>query len=84
VTYTIVNSASGASTAFTRWYNRSDADPNFSIYEYLQTGENVVSIEAKGSTTGARNNRTFTIVLLDVTISSTFRFYEKFTPQQAI
>jgi hypothetical protein len=64
VKYTISNTSSGFSTSFTRWYNKSDADPNFSIYEYLQPGENVVSIEAKGSSTGARNNRTFTIVLL--------------------
>ena len=76
VTYTIVNSASGASTAFTRWYNRSDADPNFSIYEYLQPGENVVTIEAKGSSTGARNTKTFTISLLQINLSSTFKFYE--------
>ena len=84
VKYTISNTSSGFSTSFTRWYNKSDADPNFSIYEYLQPGENVVSIEAKGSSTGARNNRTFTIVLLQVNITSTFRFYEKFSPQQAI
>ena len=34
-TYTISNVASGASTTFTRWYNRSDANPDFSIYDYL-------------------------------------------------
>jgi hypothetical protein len=34
-TYTITNSASGASTSFTRWYNKSDADPNIPIYNYL-------------------------------------------------
>lgn len=64
VTYTISNTSTGASTTFTRWYNRSDANPNFSIYEYLQPGENVVNIECKGTTTGARNTKTFTIVLL--------------------
>lgn len=64
VKYTISNSSTGSNTSFTRWYNKSDANPNFSIYEYLQPGENVVSIEAKGTSTGARNNRTFTIVLL--------------------
>ena len=84
VKYTITNSSSGLVNSFTRWYNRSDADPNFSIYEYLQEGENVVSIEAKGSTTGARNTRTFTIVLLNVSVTSTFRFYDKFTPSQTI
>ena len=77
VTYTISNTASGATTTFSRWYNRSDADPNFSIYEYLQPGENAISIEARGTTTGARNTRTFTIVLLQLNVTSTFRFYEK-------
>lgn len=78
-TYTITNSTTGASNTFTRWYNRSDADPNFSIYNYLAAGENVVTIEAKGTTTGARNTKTFTIILLQVNMDSTFKFYEKFT-----
>ena len=76
-TYTISNVASGASTTFTRWYNRSDANPDFSIYDYLQPGENVVTIECKGTTTGARNTKTFTIVLLQINLTSTFKFYEK-------
>jgi hypothetical protein len=84
VTYTISNTASGATTTFSRWYNRSDADPNFSIYEYLQPGENAISIEARGVTTGARNTRTFTIVLLQLNITSTFRFYEKVTANSYI
>ena len=84
VKYTISNSSTGSNTSFTRWYNKSDANPNFSIYEYLQPGENVVSIEAKGTSTGARNNRTFTIVLLQVNLTSTFKFYEKFSPDSAI
>ena len=77
VTYTISSTVTGQSTTFSRWYNRSDADPNFSIYDYLQPGENAISIEAKGTTTGARNTRTFTIVLLQLNMTSSFRFYEK-------
>ncbi len=84
VTYTITNTASGQSTSFSRWYNRSDADPNFSIYDYLQPGENAVSIEAKGTTTGARNTRTFTIVLLQLNLTSSFKFYERFSGQTPI
>jgi hypothetical protein len=64
VTYTIENTSSGAVTSFTRWYNKSDGNPNVNIYNYLQPGENVVTIACKGSTTGARNTKTFTIVLL--------------------
>ena len=75
--YTISSTSSGTSVTFTRWYNRSDANPNFSIYDYLQPGENVVTIECKGSTTGARNTKTFTIVLLQINLTSTFKFYEK-------
>lgn len=77
VTYTITNQSTGASTTFTRWYNRSDANPDFSIYDYLKPGENVVTIEGRGSTTGARNTKTFTIVLLQINLTSTFKFYEK-------
>lgn len=84
VTYTITNIADGSSTSFTRWYNRSDADPNFSIYDYLKSGENAISIEAKGVTTGARNTRTFTINLLQLNISSTFRFFDKFVTNTPI
>ena len=77
-TYTIANSSTGASTTFTRWYNKSDKYPDFSIYEYLQPGENVVTISCRGSATGARNTKTFTVNLLQVSLTSTFRFYEKF------
>ena len=78
VTYTISNTETGSSTTFTRWYNKSDANPNFSIYSYLQPGENVITIEGKGSTTGARNTKTFTIVLLQINLTSTFKYYDKF------
>ena len=78
VTYTIQNTASGSSTVFTRWYNRSDADPNFSIYDYLQVGENVVTMECRGTSTGARNTKTFTIILLQINLTSSFKFYEKY------
>lgn len=84
VTYTITNVSSGSSTSFSRWYNSSDADPNFSIYDYLQPGENVVNIEARGTTTGARNNKSFTIVLLQLNLTSTFRFYDKFAANTPI
>lgn len=76
-TYTIENTSTGSSTTFTRWYNKSDANPDFSIYDYLQPGENVVSIQGRGSTTGARNTKTFTVVLLQISLTSTFKFYEK-------
>ena len=77
VTYTISNSATGASTSFTRWYNKTDANPNFSIYDYLQPGENDIIISGKGTTTGARNTKAFKINLLQVNLTSTFKFYEK-------
>lgn len=84
VTYTITNTSTGSSTSFSRWYNRSDADPNFSIYDYLKPGENAISIEARGTTTGARNTRTFTIVLIQLSLTSTFKFYEKFVANTPI
>lgn len=84
VTYTITNVSSGTVTSFSRWYNNSDAYPNFSIYEYLQPGENTVNIEARGTTTGARNNKSFTIILLQLNLTSTFRFYERFVASAPI
>ena len=78
-TYTIANTSTGASTTFTRWYNRSDANPDFSIYNYLQPGENSITIACKGSTTGARNTKTFTINLIQVSLTSSFKFYDKYT-----
>jgi hypothetical protein len=84
VTYTIANSQTGQSTSFTRWYNKTDANPNFSIYEYLYPGENTVTIEARGATTGARSSKTYSIMLLQVNLSSTFKFYERHSSNSAI
>lgn len=84
VTYTITNVSSGNVTQFTRWYNRSDANPNFSIYNYLAAGENTVQIEARGTSTGARNTKSFTIILLQINITSTFRFYDRFSAYSPI
>lgn len=84
VTYTITNSSSGTSTSFTRWYNRSDANPDFSIYQYLQPGENTITIEGRGTTTGARNTKTFTISLLQINLTSTFDFCAKYSPNTPI
>ena len=83
-TYTITNVSDGTVTSFTRWYNRSDADPNIQIYSYLQPGENTVQIECRGTTTGARNSKSYTIVLLELNVTSTFKFYDKFTAGNVI
>jgi hypothetical protein len=83
VTYTIVNSSTGASDTFTHVYNNS-VYPDFSIYEKLQPGENKVTISCKGVNTGARNTKAFSINLLQVSLTSTFRFYEKFASNTAI
>jgi hypothetical protein len=78
-TFTIANKISGTSTSFTRWYNPSDADPSIQIYNYLQPGENTITIECKGTTTGARNTKSYNIIVLQLNLTSTFKFYEKFT-----
>ena len=84
VTYTIANTALGTSNTFTRWYNKSDAYPDFSIYDYLQPGENVVTIQGRGNSTGARNTKTFTVNLLQISLTSTFRFYDKYNATDTI
>lgn len=77
-TYTISNEATGKSTTFTRWYNKGQA-VDFSIYEYLDAGNNIVTIQGRGATSGARNSITFNIVLLQLNVSSTFDFTAKKT-----
>ena len=75
-TYTIENETSGKSTTFTRWYNKGEA-VDFSIYDYLEPGTNTVTIAGRGSTTGARNNITYNIVLLQLNVTSSFDFMSK-------
>ena len=83
-TYTISNTSSGYSTTFTRWYNKADANPDFSIYDYLRPGENVITIACKGALTGARNTKQFIITLLQINIDSSFKFYDKFYADQPL
>ena len=73
VTYTILNVDSGSSNTFIRRYNKG-VNEDFSIYKYLKVGENRITIEGRGNTTGARNSASFNINLLDITISCGFNF----------
>ena len=75
VTYTIENSEGGITT-FTRSYNKG-ISPDFSIYKYLTSGDNNVTISCRGAESGARNSRSFTISLVQVSVVSTFKYYEK-------
>ena len=81
-TYTI-STANGKETTFTRWYNKGD-HVDFSIYEYLEPGINTVTIQGKGSTTGARNSVTYNIILLQLNIASSFDFTSKRSSQDQI
>lgn len=76
-TYTISNETTGKSTTFTRLYDKGQTI-DFSIYEYLEQGTNTIKIDAKGSTTGARNSASYNIVLLQLNVSSTFEFTSKY------
>ena len=77
-TYTISNESTGKTTTFTRYYNKGQA-VDFSIYEYLQPGTNVITISGKGFTTGARSSVTYNIILLQLNVSSSFDFTAKYT-----
>ena len=83
VTYTITNRSIGKINTFTRSYN-SGQNIDFSIYDYLKPGENSVVISGIGMTNGARNSVNYTIVLLDLSVESSFRFYRKYTNGQQI
>ena len=72
VTYTISN-VDGSSNSFTRRYNNG-VNEDFSIYNYLKVGENQITIEGRGNTTGARNSTSFNITVLDIQVASGFNF----------
>lgn len=78
VTYTITNESSGKINTFTRWYNAGE-NIDFSIYSYLQPGRNSIVISGIGVENGARNSSNFNIVVLELTVESTFQFYKKYT-----
>ena len=73
VTYTILNVESGSSNTFIRRYNKGVSE-DFNIYKYLKTGENRITIEGQGNTTGARNSSSFNITLLDIKVECGFNF----------
>ena len=77
-TYTISNENTGKTITFTRYYNKGQA-VDFSIYEYLYPGTNVITISGKGFTTGARSSVTYNIILLQLNVSSNLDFTSKYT-----
>ena len=72
ITYTITN-ADGSSHVFTRRRNHHQSE-DYSLYEYIKSGINNVSIEAKGSATGALRTLSFKIIVLDLQLSCGFNF----------
>lgn len=82
-TYTISNEDTGKTTTFTRYYNKGQVI-DFSIYEYLQPGTNVITISGKGFTTGARSSITYNIILLQLNVISTFDFTSKYNSSDNI
>ena len=78
VTYVITNESAGTTTTFTRWYNNGEA-VDFSIYQYLKSGLNSVSISGIGVQNGSRNSTSFNITVLELNVTSSFQFYKKYT-----
>lgn len=83
VTYTIVNESTGKTNTFTRWYNKGDV-VDFSIYNYLKAGKNTITISGRGTESGARNSAYFNIVVLQLNVSSDFKFYDKYTSGSSV
>ena len=82
MTYTIENADGGIFTKTNR-YNKG-VRPDINIYEHLTPGDNSVTIQCRGNESGARNSRSFTISLVQVSVTSTFKYYEKQYPSVAI
>lgn len=82
MTYTIENSQ-GDTFSRTIPYNKG-RNPNFSIYDRLTPGDNRVTIQCTGTESGARDSRVFVISLVQISITSTFRFYEKQLPNSSM
>ena len=77
VTYSIENKSIGKTNTFTRWYNAGDRI-DFSIYDYLKSGENSVTISGRSLQNGARSSASFNIILLELSLTSQFNFCDKF------
>lgn len=76
ITYTITNENAGTSIIIPQYYNNSDTNVRFNISKYLQSGNNNITISAKGNTTGARNSKSFFITIVTLDITSRFKYYQ--------
>lgn len=72
VTYTITN-ADGTQRTFTRRRNHHEAE-DYPLYEFIKSGINNVSVEARGASTGALATTSFNIIVLDLRVTCGFNF----------
>ena len=70
VTYTITNRATKKTTTFTHLFQNSQRDIELNIYEYLESGENNISINFQGIGTSATAGAYLTIKMIQFDIEA--------------
>lgn len=73
VTYSIT-SGTGRKTTYSKIYNSTQKSVIENIYDHLDLGQNLVTVLFKASSTGATASVSFSVVMLDLTLSSSFAF----------
>ena len=73
VTYSITT-AIGKRSAYSKIYNSTQKMVEENIYDYLDLGQNVVTVSFKASSTGATASISFSVVMLELTLKSNFNF----------
>ena len=74
VTYTITNRATKKTTTFTHLFQNSQRDIELNIYEYLESGENNISINFQGIGTSATSGAYLTIKMIKFDIEADWNY----------
>lgn len=73
ITYTLENN--GNSKTFQSVCRANERTVNINLYDFLEIGDNIVTIKLKSSTYGAETQVQITMVLLSMELISDFKFY---------
>ena len=74
VTYTITNRATKKTTTFTHLFQNSQRDIELNIYEYLESGENNISINFQGIGTSVTGGAYLTIKMIKFDIEADWNY----------
>ena len=74
VTYTISNRATKKTTTFTHLFQNSQRDIDLNVYEYLESGENNISINFQGIGTSATGGAYLTIKMIKFDVEADWNY----------